>query len=59
MGTAEKKKRGRPSLDRVPRTYSLDRSIALFIDAMEEGKRSQFVNECLKVQIKEGKEQHV
>lgn len=40
---------GRPSLDRVARTYTIDRRIAEYIDGLEDGKRSEFVNSCLKM----------
>lgn len=41
------KKRGRPAQDKATRAYTIDQRIAAFLDAMPEGKRSQFVNDCL------------
>jgi hypothetical protein len=44
-----KQKRGRPPMDKATRSYTIDRRIVEYIDRLEEGKRSEFVNSCLKI----------
>lgn len=46
---------GRPSKDRVKRTYTIDREVAEFIDKLSDGERSNFVSASLK-QAKERQE---
>ena len=43
-----KRGRGRPSQDKITCTWTIDRKIAEYIESMDEGKRSKFVNDCLK-----------
>lgn len=43
-----KKKRGRPSQDKVARPYTYDRDVAEFVDAMPDGERSRFVNSWMR-----------
>lgn len=41
-------RRGRPSLDKATRAYTIDKPIAMFLDALPEGERSKFVNDWLR-----------
>lgn len=43
----EKQKRGRPRQGKVARVFTLDEELAAVLDAMQEGDRSQFVNDWL------------
>lgn len=43
--SSKSKKRGRPSLDKATRAYTIDREIAAFLDSLPEGERSKFVND--------------
>jgi len=42
-----KKKKGRPSQNKVIRPYTIDRKIAEYIDNLPDGDRSRFVNNIL------------
>lgn len=44
----QKKKRGRPTLDKTTRAYTIDKDIAVFLNALPEGDRSRFVNDWLR-----------
>lgn len=46
-----RRKRGRPSQDKIIRHYSLHTIIANFIDALPDGERSRFVNNILRQDI--------
>lgn len=42
---------GRPSKDRVKRSFTIDREAAEYIDSLPEGQRSDFANAALRVEI--------
>jgi hypothetical protein len=43
---------GRPSQDKVIRSYSVDRITAEYIDKLADGDRSRFVSNVLKLAVK-------
>jgi hypothetical protein len=43
---------GRPSKDRVKRSFTIDRETAEYIDSLPEGQRSDFANTALRAEIR-------
>jgi len=42
---------GRPSQDKLRRTYTIDRKLAEYIDKLPDGDRSEFVNAALQSEM--------
>ena len=47
----EKKKMGRPSQGKVWKSFTADKEVADFLEALPDGKRSQFINEAVAEKI--------